>query len=188
MTRTEILQTAKPILFNTEMVRAILDGRKTATRRLIKVNTAFPKALKPVENPVGLMTVGGIIRPQYQVGGYLYVRETWGVYEQSYMDANYILYRADFPNGAKSFGADGVSCDLPTWRPSIHMSKEATRIFLRIINIFPQLVKEITEEQALQEGFFSKVEFISEFLKIYPSCTEDSWVWAINFEREEVTE
>lgn len=177
MTRTEILQTAKPILFNTEMVRAIQGGRKAATRRPIKVNTAFPKALKPVENPVGLMKVDGIIRPKYQVGGYFYVRETWGTYSVCEGIMPTIYYKAD-----------GNAPDKIKWRPCIHMPKEAARIFLRIINIFPQLVKEITEEQALQEGFSSRAEFISEFLKIYPNCTENSWAWAINFERVEVTE
>lgn len=202
MTRTEILQTAKPILFNTEMVRAIQGGRKAATRRPIKVNTDFPKALKPVENPVGLMTVGGIIRPQYQVGGYLYVRETWGIYEQSYMDANYILYRADFPNGAKTFGVDGVSCDLPTWRPSIHMPKEATRIFLRVTDIRVERLQAMSHEDAEQEGCWCDegglAMPIDKFADVWNSTVKKSdldkygwdanpWVWVIEFERVEVT-
>lgn len=201
MTRLELLEIAKPILFNTEMVKAIQDGRKTATRRPIKVNTAFPKALKPVENPVGLMTVGGIIRPQYQVDDYLYVRETWCKYSRLEDDlatpiagTEKYYYRADGENPTpfntflvQKKGYDEYS-DYPLWHPSIHMPKEAARIFLRVINIFPQLVKEITEEQAIAEGFTSKAEFISEFLKIYPSCTEDSWVWVIEFERVEVEE
>lgn len=197
MTRTEILKTAKPIPFNDEMVRAILDGRKAATRRPIKVNTAFPKALKPVENPVGLMTVGGIIRPQYQVGDYLYVRETWATTKSNACIANELgncPYKScDTADGTcfadeYIYKADDLSRTDVKWHPSIHMPKKAARIFLRVINIFPQLVKEITEEQALQEGFSSRAEFISEFLKIYPSCTEDSWAWAINFEKVEVTE
>ena len=67
----------KPILFNAEMVRAILDGRKTCTRRVIKL----PKNMsgRPVgkSGDIGFMYLGGIKRPPYQQGDILYVRETW---------------------------------------------------------------------------------------------------------------
>ena len=211
MTRQEILKVAKPILFNTEMVRAIMDDRKTVTRRVLKLQpykcidnnehefvkdsdlsdefTGFlcHKCGCGVCSPHGKYPVGtSWIRPKYKVSDYLYVRETWGIYEQSYMDANYILYRADFPNGAKTFGADCVSCDLPTWRPSIHMPKAAARIFLRVTDVRVERLSEITDEQALKEGLASRADFISTFLKIYPSCTEESWVWVVSFERVEV--
>lgn len=137
MTREEVLSVAKPMLFNTEMVRAILGGRKTVTRRPIKTKKYIPDNAEfgyTAFTPKDHISCRGIfydengdkrygesfIKNPYKVGDILYVRETWGIYEQSYMDANYILYRADFPNGAKTFGADGVSCDLPTWRPSTH--------------------------------------------------------------------
>ena len=158
MTRTEILKTAKPIPFNDEMVRAILDGRKAATRRPIKVNTAFPKALKPVETG----------------GDCLYVRETWATTKSNACIANELgncPYKScDTADGTcfadeYIYKADDLSRTDVKWHPSIHMPKKAARIFLRVINIFPQLVKEITEEQALQEGFSSRAEFIPDFWK-----------------------
>ena len=193
MNRVEILSIAKPILFNTEMVRAIMDGRKTVTRRVVKVNTNFLQACRAVESPVGLMTVSKIIRPPYNAGDYLYVRETWGIYEQRYMDANYILYRADFPNGAKTFGADGVSCDLPTWRPSIHMPKAAARIFLRVTDVCAERLQDCGNMQAKDEG----CTCCSQFVRIWNNTVKKSdldrygwdanpWVWVIEFERVEI--
>ena len=75
----------KPILFNTEMVRAIQNGTKTETRQVIKVNTEFPLACRAVKNPIGLWTASKIIRPKYMVDDILYVRETWnkGYFESS---------------------------------------------------------------------------------------------------------
>lgn len=165
MTRTEILQTAKPILFSTEMVRAIQDGRKAATRRPIKVDTAFPKALKPVKNPVGLMTVGGIIRPQYQVGDYLYVRETWGISNFNYENSTaYIIYKASenekeagcqeikLPQGKFDKLYESMAENSPDWRPCIRMPKEAARIFLRVTDVRVERLQDITDEQAIREG------------------------------------
>lgn len=212
MTRTEIFKTAKPILFGTEMVRAIQNDTKTATRRPLKPHNAVKAKKCGYEQGSGLWYddtfnegdkdthikdysvsccwIGTKIYIQkyapYKVGDYLYVRETWGIYEKNYMDVNYIMYRADFPNGAKTFGANGISCDLPRWRPSIHMPKEAARIFLRVTDVRVERLRDITDEQAISEGFTSRSEFISEFLKIYPSCTVDNWVQAIEFERVEV--
>ena len=81
MTKSELLQISKPILFNTEMVRAILDGRKMVTRRVIKLPVGLTGHTvgnsKSANNPLGFMYVGGIKRPPYQPGDILYVRETF---------------------------------------------------------------------------------------------------------------
>lgn len=153
MTRLELLEIAKPILFNAEMVRAIQNGDKTVTRRKVKpqpnkgsclwTDNLLPETVEADAGNVYAFSDGTVTTPPYKVGDILYVRETWGIYEQNYMDANYIMYRADFPNGAKAFSADGVSCDLPTWRPSIHMPKEAARIFLRVTDVRVERLQDI---------------------------------------------
>lgn len=183
MIRTEILKTAKPILFGTEMVRAIQNDTKTVTRRPIKNNPV--ECTSKVVNGVCKLCddKGGFYLPDdyvkarspYQVGDILYVRETWGEDNHNY------LYRADFSDE----DLERLN-KIMRWRPSIHMPKKAARIFLRVTDIRVERLREITEEQAIAEGFNSRAEFISEFLKIYPSCTEDSWVWVIEIERVEV--
>lgn len=86
------------------------------------------------------------------------------------------------------YRASDKICGDAVWRPSIHMPKEAARIFLRVTSITPQWLKEITEEQAGAEGFASRSEFISTFLKMYSNCTKEDWVWVIEYERVEVIE
>lgn len=151
MTRLELLEIAKPILFNAEMVRAILNNEKSVTRRPIKNNPE--ECTSKVVNDVCKLCddKGGFYLPDdyvkarspYKVGDILYVRETWGIYEQNYINANYFMYRADFPNGAKTYDADGVPCDLPTWRPSTRMPKEAARIFLRVTDVRVERLQDI---------------------------------------------
>lgn len=160
----------KPILFNTEMVRAILDGRKTVTRRV-----AFSeKDLRPFQSkdyPDGWWFRGRVYRswddatrtPQgvmslcrYRREGVLYVRETWGDYSECQPGGvGYYLYRADYPYGAKHYDFDEHKCDLPRWRPSIHMPKEAARIFLRVQDVHVERVQEMSEIDADKEGIRS---------------------------------
>lgn len=143
----------KPILFNTEMVRAILDGRKTCTRRVIEL----PENMDGVpvgksgdsSNPLGFMYPGGIKRPPYQPGDILYVRETWcalPVNEAGHMRGHSIYYyRAD--GDLRPEGWRGK------WRPSIHMPKEAARIWLKVTNVRVERLQEIDEDGVWDEGF-----------------------------------
>ena len=111
----------KPILFNTEMVRAILDGRKTCTRRVIKL----PENMDGVpvgksgdsNNPLGFMYPGGIKRPPYQPGDILYVRETWGYPIALNSDEQYV-FRAD------EVAESGFKNDSHIWHPSICRKKQ----------------------------------------------------------------
>ena len=148
-----------PILFNTEMVRAILDGRKTVTRRVVKeipVEThrieenVFPDGHKDFEyhwgvfraDVHGFLDFANIVVSPYQPGDILYVRETWQECEWGY------LYRA-WPEGIHQPGTyKGMS-----WQPSIHMPKEAARIWLKVTDVRVERLKDITEEQAMKEGF-----------------------------------
>ena len=172
----------KPILFNTEMVRAILDGRKSCTRRIIKPQ---PQGYFEVsEEPLYIYDTDGKqgkITPTYQPGDILYVRETWRVgawdiFNQmiafDYKDGTcgeltYIHDRELFDrlvnqsrndarqakceyNGADFVWEKGKSpC---RWHPSIHMPKEAARIWLKVTDVRVERLQDITEEQACMEG------------------------------------
>ena len=127
----------KPILFNTEMVRAILDGRKTCTRRVLKQ----PFEVHPngyITKPRGNERLCQYISP-YQSGDVLYVRETWckGSYGN---EKEKYYYKADDNN---------FFC---TWHPSIHMPKEAARIFLKVTDVRVERLQDITDDGAKAEG------------------------------------
>lgn len=154
-----------PILFKTEMVQALLAGRKTCTRRLVK--------FLPGKNPQwtgyikdGLMLYNGknepcIRKAPYQPGDILYVRETWERFEccncegdergnchkepkKSVLDktCGCYMYRA----------TDEISGDAK-WHPSIHMPKYAARIWLKVTDVRVERLQEITEDQTEEEGF-----------------------------------
>ena len=143
----------KPILFNTEMVRAILDGRKTCTRRLIRKHIEnkyleydeWVRAVAPPGSTCLREKEFYEQYPPYQPGDTLYVRETWS---EGYEEGTYI-YRAD----------DKLA-DLPTFKesskliyhPSIHMPKEAARIWLKVTDVRVERLQDITEDGALREG------------------------------------
>lgn len=136
----------KPILFNAEMVRAILDGRKTCTRRLVKFlpgeNSQWTGYIKD-----GLMLYNGrnepcIRKAPYQLGDILYVRETWMDY------AGLTMYKAD----CDKYKLESLNFAGFGWHPSIHMPKEAARIWLKITDVRVERLWDITEEQACMEG------------------------------------
>lgn len=137
-----------PILFNTEMVRAILDGRKIVTRRIIKLNQGFSGhvvgEIRNENNPLGLMYPGGIKRPPYLLGDILYVRETW------YKDKYRYMYSANYANDEK-FYRGGVE-EKVKWHPSIHMPKDAARIFLKVKDVRVERLQDMPHDGALKEG------------------------------------
>lgn len=127
----------RPILFNTEMVRAILEGRKTCTRRVLKQ----PFEVHPngyITKPRGNERLCPYI-PPYQPGDILYVRETWckGSYGN---EKEKYYYKADDNN---------FFC---TWHPSIHMPKEAARIWLKVTDVRVERLQEITMDDCHREG------------------------------------
>ena len=189
-----------PILFNTEMVRAILDGRKDATRRIVKGfipddavwgYTAF--------TPKGYISCRGTFADGYgekffklpcEPGDILYVRETW----------------KKAPNGYyyfESWQRNDIA-DITKWKPSIHMPKEAARIWLKVTDVRVERLQEITEVQAQAEGCNSGLltgacTARGQFEDLWNSTIKKSdlerygwdvnpYVWVIEFERCEKPE
>ncbi|MDG6894003.1 hypothetical protein [Clostridium perfringens] len=150
----------KPILFNTAMVRAILDGEKTCTRRIIKKD--IPEGYKPLgfvlyptdDKELGNLVFGGkganvyYAKPPYKVGDILYVRETWNINPSWEFDKNYI----NLPSKESKYIYKATNDFNGGWKPSIHMPKEAARIFLKVTSVRAERLKDIDEEQAKKEG------------------------------------
>lgn len=181
-----------PILFNMKMVRAILDGRKSCTRRIIKPQ---PQGYFEVsEEPLYIYDTDGKqgkIIPPYQPGDILYVRETWKQAPNGY------YYYEDWQK-------DDIA-DVTKWKPSIHMPKEAARIWLKVTNVRVERLQEITRLSVQKEGIevdpkecAGKFDFITElfllFQELWDSTIKKSdldsygwdanpYVWVIEFER-----
>ncbi len=189
----------KPILFNTDMVRAILDGRKSCTRRICKdaneytvpdmefynadrrtyavhnfVDKEHTEQLSTAERTCPICT-----------GDILYVRETWKEAPKGY------YYYEDWQK-------DDIA-DVTKWNPSIHMPKEAARIWLKVTDVRVERLQEITEVQAQAEGCNSGLltgacTARGQFEDLWNSTIKKSdidrygwdanpWVWVIEFER-----
>lgn len=141
----------KPILFNTTMVHAILNGQKTMTRRVVKptkrkgtfIEADF--AGRPCEwvyTGIDSKRLVKMCEPQYQVGDILWVRETFNT---DWCD--HVIYKAD---GGSAIEA-GYSRE-PKWRPSIHMPKEAARIFLKVADVWVERLQDIIASEIEKEG------------------------------------
>lgn len=164
----------KPILFNTEMVRAILEGRKTVTRRVIKPHNPFRSDnykqgyglwidattdngdkcghIKDYSVSPCWQTFSYYIKncAPYKVGDILYVRETWSrlvVARNQEWESERYVYKAtdEYPFGEKYIVKF-------RWYPSIHMPKEAARIFLKVTDVRVERLQDITEDDVCEEG------------------------------------
>ena len=149
----------KPIIFSTPMVRAILDGRKTQTRRVIKINgcpiTSPKESLELTKEGLiyhSFCSMSGYYKLLCQPGDILWVRETWSKDE----NGEYV-YRANYGTTED----DSFPPSMFKWRPSIHMPREAARIFLRATNVRVERVQDITEEDAIAEGVKDPYEYQS---------------------------
>lgn len=153
----------KPILFNTDMVRAILDGRKACTRRLPRKQIE-EKYLEYEEWVCAVAPPGSTWLsekefyeeyPPYQLGDILYVRETWcglPVNEAGHFRGHPIYYyRAD--GDLRPEGWRGA------WHPSIHMPKEAARIWLKVTDVRVERLQDITEDGAEAEGMPDSLDY-----------------------------
>lgn len=211
----------KPILFNTQMVQAILEDRKTTTRRIIKVNNSFDFIGCSSEDGCGFnraafgkgsfdklldAEIKERAKAPYMPGDILYVRETWLKAD----DGKYYFRANETPVSREARGDFGYK-----WHPSLHMPKEAARIFLEVTSVKVQRLQSITHKDVIYEGtpydeeMFKfniclgqdKAEFFlkSNFKDLWDSTVNkkeidkygwnaNPWVWVIEFERIEKSE
>lgn len=186
--------TCKPILFSADMVRAILAGQKTQTRRAIK-----PRPTNPRWNNIGWLGWddghGYRMKPPCEDGDVLWVRETWC------KDAGRYLYRANYGENER-FYQSGNEIAMH-WHPSIHMPKQAARIFLRVKDVRVDWLQAMDEEAAIAEGFADSPAGtdspLTRFAELWDKTIKredlrefgwhaDPWVWVIEFERCEKPE
>lgn len=189
----------KPILFNTEMVRAILDGLKTCTRRIVK-----PQPDEKHTFPLGFVTdstekknvgcfgfgideYGGSIqyvKPPYGYapGDILYVRETWKKAPNGY------YYYEDWQRNDIA--------DVTKWKPSIHMPKEAARIWLKVMDVRVERLQDITPKDAENEGVgnlfyedigYSEKNYGTEVDPEYGIAKEQfAWLWESTIKKSDL--
>jgi len=197
----------RPILFNGEMVRAILDGRKTQTRRMVKPQPG-PLGIHPAmrvqmaENP-----------PLGTIGDRLWVRETFRIYNSASECACYDECKCASVNGKPLYRASDPSPDDDKWTPSIHMPRWASRITLEITGVRVERVQEMegmdaASSDALKEGvhrihheggnyYYSAfrnqpdpknwtdpcLAFKELWQSIYANWDANPWVWVHEFRR-----
>jgi hypothetical protein len=161
----------RPILFSAPMVRAILAGHKTQTRRIIKLA------------PSGEWKFGKLIKlcPYGLVGHQFWVRETFSIWSDGMSDG--VFYRAtDADKGIESI----------KWKPSIFMPRWASRIQLEIVAIRVERLQDISESDVVAEGIASApageygvAAYRSLWNKLNGdgSWTSNPWVWVIEFKR-----
>lgn len=192
----------RPILFSGPLVRALLAGTKTQTRRLMKPQPEEGAHMAPEMgaalhedhwgNPIAAHAC-----PYGKVGDRLWVRETWGFDSQVRADFKPALGRYDLSGMDLRerivFRADESGREVPRWRPAIHMPRWASRITLEVTEVRSQRLQDISEEDAKAEGITGPYHYSS--ARAAFECVWDtingkraSWesnpfVWAISFRR-----
>ena len=193
----------RPILFSTSMVKAILEGRKTQTRRFVNPQPTFSENTgfhwKGYMYGIGsnyAETVSNFVNtscPFGKVGDRLWVRESWyqkGTVGRSYPDDDEYQF---FGHKQAAYVANG---DAPKdWtfrkRPSIHMPRWACRLVLEITNIRVELLNDITKDDAVAEGMVADDDYCAEeyFSKLWNEINgwdkkgwnANPWVWVVEF-------
>ena len=148
----------RPIIFNAEMVKAILDGRKTQTRRaltakhihLLNVAAQAGECYPLEDNHEGSQSYYRQFCPFGKIGDRLWVRETWA--EAGGNAPELKLYRANYPAHIPSHYENIPAPEEIRWTPSIHMPRWASRINLEITNVRVERLNDISEADALAEG------------------------------------
>lgn len=178
----------KPILFNTEMVRAIMDGRKTCTRRICKdANECTVPDMEFYNADKRTYAVHNFADKKHTEklnivertcpicpGDTLYIRETWGYPISLNSDKQYV-FRAD------KIAESGFKNDSHIWHPSIHMPKKAARIWLKVTDVRVERLQDITENGAEAEGAIDNRGLIhspeNEYDRIYTAREHFIEIW-----------
>ncbi len=180
----------RPILFSAPMVRAILEGQKTVTRRVIKTQpgkvsaAGLPKFFE--HGDTGRRIIPKC--PYGKPGDRLWVRETWGYWDDgcgTAEESTSVIYKADHERP-----------EPKRWRPSIHMFRADSRIDLEITAVRAERLQDITQEHAEAElGGFNPygrgqgVPACQRFARLWmdingaSSWEENPWVWVVEFKR-----
>lgn len=199
------------MIFNGEMVRALIEGRKTQTRRIMKPQPEecprgghwWPsnvfKTMLHVEDEMqnGKGGWGGLVGdacPFGDIGDRIWVRETWAEAGAGAPDLK--LYRANYPEHVPSHFENVPKVEDIRWTPSIHMPRWASRILLEITDVRVERLNDISECDAAAEGAPTELCLIGDkhylgfrslWKSIYgeESWQANQWVWVIEFKRVE---
>ena len=181
----------KPILFNTNMVKALLDGRKTVTRRVVKPQPIAEVKELYRKDGTDIWRTYGVdwwyeFRAPFIPGDILWVREAWGTASDLLGSVPGPVYRADYTgNELRELQEKHYR-----WHPSIHMPREAARIFLRVTEMRAERLQDIDDAGVLDEG----LEIGDPFDELWGRTLKPAdralygwaanpWVWVIEFER-----
>lgn len=195
----------RPILFSTAMVQAILVGRKTQTRRVVKPRSYITDVVDGVAYEMTEDDSQPINCPYGQPGDILWVRETWcyvmlfhahDLLEGS-RDRNLYVYKTSFHEDWMEYAKEKYGYK---WRPSIHMPFAAARIFLRIKSVRVEKLQDISGQDAIHEGVAMPTYSPASLLENWRTAKElfnslwqsingpeswnaNPWVWVVEFER-----
>lgn len=171
------------------MVNAIVSGQKTQTRRPVKSKTGFYAVCmhqdgtpyEVQETDADEFWTDKQILPMGFVDDVFWIRETWQVTDFLHpSDENYgYIYKASENGKAWESNTEDWK-----WRPSIHMPKEAARLFLKVKDVRLEKIRQISEEDAIAEGFKSKLGFEATWVMIYGEehWDHNQWAWVYEFE------
>lgn len=182
--------TEKPIIFKGEMVRAIMSGHKTQTRRVVKPQPNF-LGLHPDDGCgefewKGFTISDGDFAVEYapvSEGDTLWVRETFWTSGRIRDQSTKIFYDANFDDD----DGDDLCLSAVAWkRPSIFMPRWASRLLLRVTDVAVDTINDITNDDAIAEGCTGRDEFIALWDKINKKrgfgFKSNPWVWVYTFE------
>lgn len=188
---------ARPVLFNGAMVRAILAGAKTQTRRVVKPQPPehVVRLRQWYQRPAEWVDADGSNYsarcPLGAPGDDLWVRETWAEHEPDDVQGTRVYYRADHAGGEAQV-RPGM---FLRWTPSIHMPRWASRLTLRVTSVRVERLHAISEDDARAEGVqtldprTSAASARECFADLWSeisgreSWDANPWVWVVSFER-----